>query len=231
MHQLVGLIRSPWMERIEQPSKQLRWFMCSYQGSPTYCICAQAVQHAALGDGFEGRAPQDRVHSLPQEVGVAELWRHIVSQLPQLPVVGVGHAWEANAEPERGTAEFWQTVGICTSVLSNTENSPQWLGRATQQQSRVCGIAKSCRVKQVTVKFRTRDKATSGLKSRKTTCAFVGCVNIFHQGVKQTWRFVCEKEELIQSCKCVRQTGYTGGRGDHLANTHFCLEKCRNKDY
>lgn len=88
----------------------------------TYCVCTEAVQHSALGDGFEGRAPQDTVHSLPQEVAVAELRRHVVSHLPQLPVVGVRHAWEANAEPERGTVEFLQTVGIYTIVLFNTQS-------------------------------------------------------------------------------------------------------------
>lgn len=87
----------------------------------TYCVCTEVVQHSALCDGFEGRAPQDAVHSLPQEVAVAELRRHVESQLPHLPVVGVRHAWEAHAEPESGREKFWQTVGIYTTALFNTE--------------------------------------------------------------------------------------------------------------
>lgn len=39
----------------------------------TDCVSTEAVQHSALGDGFEGRPPQDAVHPLPQEVAVAEL--------------------------------------------------------------------------------------------------------------------------------------------------------------
>lgn len=103
-------------------------FISGLASTLTYCVCTQAVQHSALGDGFEGRPPQDAVHSLPQEVAVAQLWRHIVDHLPQLPVVGVRHAWEANAEPEGGTAEFWQAVGIYTIALFNTKTPRSFWG-------------------------------------------------------------------------------------------------------
>lgn len=39
----------------------------------TNSVGTEAVQHAALCDGFEGRTPQGAVHSLPQEVAVTQL--------------------------------------------------------------------------------------------------------------------------------------------------------------
>ena len=66
----------------------------------TNSIGAHPVQHATLGDGFEGGTSQDTVHSLPQEFAVAQIWCHVVGKLPQLAVVGVRHAGEADAKPE-----------------------------------------------------------------------------------------------------------------------------------
>lgn len=65
----------------------------------TNSIGTKTVQHATLCDGFERRASQDAVHSLPQEVVVAQIRRHIKGQLPQLAVVGVRHAGEADTKP------------------------------------------------------------------------------------------------------------------------------------
>lgn len=67
----------------------------------TNCIGAHPMQHATFGDGFEGRAAQDAVHPLLQEVAVAELMPHVHGELLQLSVVGVGHARETQAEPGR----------------------------------------------------------------------------------------------------------------------------------
>lgn len=75
----------------------IRWF------SPrlTHSISTHTVKHSAFSDGLEGRSAQDRVHALLKEVRVAKLSTHFLSQLPQLPVVGIRHAREACSEPER----------------------------------------------------------------------------------------------------------------------------------
>ena len=59
------------------------------------------MQHAALGDGLEGRPPQHAVHALAQEVAVAQLRPHVKRKLLQVTVVGIGHAGETNTKPER----------------------------------------------------------------------------------------------------------------------------------
>ena len=63
------------------------------------------MQHAALGDGLKGGAAQDDVDPFLQEVTEAQLLSDLVRHLPELPVVGVGHAGEADAEPGRGGGE------------------------------------------------------------------------------------------------------------------------------
>lgn len=55
----------------------------------------------------------------------------------------------------------------------------------------------------------------------KTSCAFVGRVNIFHRGAEQTGRLPTgRKEKLIRSCDYVGESRDTGRGGDHLAHSH-----------
>lgn len=78
------------------------------------------MQHATLSDGFEGWTPQDAVHSLPQEVAVAQLRCHVKGQLPQLAVIGVRHAGEADAKPERRRkvlSQLLESTQLCYSIL------------------------------------------------------------------------------------------------------------------
>ena len=60
------------------------------------------MQHAALGNGLKGGTTQDEVDSFLEEVTEAQLGSNFLRQLPELPVIGVGHAREPGAKPGRG---------------------------------------------------------------------------------------------------------------------------------
>lgn len=68
----------------------------------TNSISAKPVQHTTLSDGLKRGSTQHTVHTLLQEVPVAELLSHVHGQLLQLSVIGVGHAGETHTKPARG---------------------------------------------------------------------------------------------------------------------------------
>lgn len=203
--------------------------------TPTYCVCTEAVQHSTLCDGFEGWAPQDAVHSLPQEVAVAELWRHVESQLLQLPVVGIRHAWEAHAEPESEREEFWQTVGIYTTVLFNTEIPRGGWGEQGSNNHKSVTLRKvlvwsrlQCNSEHVPLTCNRRRRScwsvTSCVKTKQDDkkienklcfCRVYG--NSSPMMVRKPGMFtVCKKEQLIQSSDYLWESCYTERGGSQM---------------